>query len=170
MNLAPLTVVAARVHERVGLKGREAAALLEEIGVEIPARANAIVHANGESGPSRCLRLGSTEFVLEHDARSGLADRLRPLAATRERAWLTPRSDFSAVLTGAAPFDSLSRYCSFDFDAFIAQPDLVVMTLLADISVTLALEPETSLQPRIRLWADPGYARYLTDTLTGDHP
>jgi len=162
----PLSLLVARPRERIGLKGREAATVLEEAGIAIPARANAIVYA----ATSRCLRLGSTEFLLEEDARGGLAERLRPLAAAHERAWLAPRSDFSAVLSGPAPFESLSRFCSLDFELLIAQPDLVVMTLLADISVTLALEPETSLQPRIRLWADPGYARYLTDTLTGDHP
>jgi hypothetical protein len=42
------------------------------------------------------------------------------------------------------------------------------MTLLADISVTFALEPAAPGHiggQQLRLWADPGFATYLTQTL-----
>jgi sarcosine oxidase gamma subunit len=169
-RLPALTLTAATPRARLGLKGREAATLLQGAGVAVPARANAILRAASSGAGSRCLRLGATEFIIEDD---GDGERIASLAqqasAGALRAFVAPRSDFSAVLAGPAVFDSLSPFCAYDFAALQAQPDAVVMTLLADISVVLALEPGEDSAPRLRLWADPGYGQYLTETLTGEH-
>ena len=169
-RLPPLSLAATTPRARLGLKGREAATLLQDAGIALPARANAIVHAASTDSVSRCLRLGTTEFIIEDDVDSVRIAKLAQTAlAGTLRAIVAPRSDFSAVLSGPAVFDSLSPFCAYDFAALQAQPDTVVMTLLADISVVLALEPGGNLSPRLRLWADPGYGLYLTETLTGEH-
>ncbi len=169
-RLPPLSLAATPPRARLGLKGREAATLLQDAGIALPARANAIVHAASTDSVSRCLRLGTTEFIIEDDVDSVRIAKLAQTAlAGTLRAIVAPRSDFSAVLSGPAVFDSLSPFCAYDFAALQAQPDTVVMTLLADVSVVLALEPGANLAPRLRLWADPGYGLYLTETLTGEH-
>lgn len=169
-RLPPLSLAATPPRARLGLKGREAATLLQDAGIALPARANAIVHAASTDSVSRCLRLGTTEFIIEDDVDSLRIENLAQTASVGAlRAVVAPRSDFSAVLSGPAVFDSLSPFCAYDFAALQAQPDTVVMTLLADVSVVLTLEPGESLPPRLRLWADPGYGLYLTETLTGEH-
>lgn len=170
MNLPPLSLTPATPRARLGLKGRDAAELLQGAGVAVPARANSILQGAPAAGVSRCLRLGVTEFIVEDDADGERVSTLAQLASNGAlRAFIAPRSDFSAVLSGPAVFDSLSPFCAFDFTTLLAQPDTVVMTLLAEISVVLALEPAGNLAPRLRLWADPGYGLYLTETLTGEH-
>jgi sarcosine oxidase gamma subunit len=169
-RLPPLSLTATPPRARLGLKGREAATLLQDAGIVLPARANAVVHAASAGSVSRCLRLGTTEFIIEDDVDSDrIANLAQSASASPLRAIVAPRSDFSAVLSGPAVFDSLSPFCAYDFAALQAQPDTVVMTLLADISVVLALEPGGNMPPRLRLWADPGYGLYLTETLTGEH-
>lgn len=166
-RLPPLTVLPVAPRARLGLKGREAAALLEGASLGVPPRANSLLRG---SGVSRCLRLGSAEFVLEDDADATRIADLRSVAATAGlRAYVAPRSDFSALLSGPDVPLSLSPFCSFDFTALEARPDTVVMTLLADVSVVLALESGEDFAPRLRLWADAGHGHYLTQTLTGDH-
>lgn len=169
-RLPPLSLAATTPRARLGLKGREAATLLQDAGIALPARANAIVHAASTDSVSRCLRLGTTEFIIEDDVDSvRIANLAQTASAGALRAVVAPRSDFSAVLAGPAVFDSLSPFCAYDFAALQDQPDTVVMTLLADVSVVLTLEPGENLPPRLRLWADPGYGLYLTETLTGEH-
>jgi len=51
----------------------------------------------------------------------------------------------------------------------VALQSLAVMTLLADISVTFTLE-SASASRCLRLWADPGFAVYLTQTLQSLSP
>jgi hypothetical protein len=84
------------------------------------------------------------------------------------------RADCSLLLGGEQLFDRLSRVCAFDFTQLAAQPDLAVMTLLAEISVTFALEPTAaSAAPdaqQLRLWVDPGFATYLTQCLQSLSP
>lgn len=169
-RLPPLSLATSAPLARMGLKGRDAATLLQDAGIALPARANAVMHAQSADGVSRCLRLGTSEFIIEDDVDSTrIANIALQASAGTLRAVVAPRSDFSAVLSGSSVFDSLSPFCAYDFAALQAQPDMVVMTLLADVSVVLALEPDGNLPPRLRLWADPGYGPYLTETLTGEH-
>jgi hypothetical protein len=74
-------------------------------------------------------------------------------------AWTLVRSDHSLVLNATWP-RKLSQVCSFDFDRLHEQPDLVVMTLMAGIGVTLVREPKLAdSHPSgmsLRLWCDAG--------------
>lgn len=151
---------------RLGLKGPDAPALLERAGIELPT--NSFLHAPDASlsGLSRCLRLGNTEFLLEQDDGDEAIRRVYQLANSSERrAWPVLRSDFCILIHGTGALERLSRLCSFDFARLDADPGQVVMTLLADISVTLLREPANSGPASIRLWTDISFGEYLTETL-----
>ncbi len=116
-----------------------------------------------ENGGGRCLRLGNTEFLIEHDTDVASA----PAQAATDGAWLLLRSDASFLLDGAPWPEALAQVCSFDFRRFHDEPDLVVMTLLAGISVTLVREPQVADAPHLalRLWCDASYSTYLQHCL-----
>ena len=154
---------------RMGLKGPDAATLLQQAGIAVPSAANRMLlcpTSPGSTDSLRVLRLGNTEFVLEQDEGAGAIANVRALSRSAGlRAWPVVRADFSLLMGGDALHEQLSRICDFDFAQLAAQPDLAVMTLLADISVTFALDG-----PQLRLWADPGFATYLTQTLQALSP
>jgi sarcosine oxidase gamma subunit len=163
--MSALRVTTLQPAARLGLKGPDAAALLQQAGITVPAAANRILLSPPPAGAGtaqvRVLRLGNTEFLLEQDEGDGAIAAVRTLAHTAGlRAHAVLRADCCLLLGGVALFDQLARVCAFDFAQLEAQPDLAVMTLLADISVIFALDG-----PQLRLWADPGFATYLTQTL-----
>ena len=130
---------ARRPAARLGLKGPDAPRLLQQAGVLVP-EPNAITRTAGDSGLSRCLRLGYTEFLLEQDTGTEAIERLRAFAAAEQRARSVLRCDYSVLLGGSGLFDELARLCTFDFASLQARPHTAVMTLAAGISVTLALD------------------------------
>ena len=169
---------------RLGLKGPDAPGLLQRAGITIPAHANGITRSPGSAlaGLSRCLRLGSTEFLLEQDEAVDAVHAIHQHAQRADqRAWPVIRADFTALIGGTEAFTHLSRLASFDFESWLAAEaqaaaataaspapaasGAVVMTLLADISITLAIESADAAAPQLRLWADASFAGYLQQTL-----
>jgi sarcosine oxidase gamma subunit len=155
---------------RLGLKGSDAATLLQQAGITAPSAPNRILTApasvEGTTAHVRVLRLGNTEFILEQDQGDAAIERVRALTRNAGlRAHAVLRADCCLLIGGDALFERLSRVCAFDFAQLSAQPDMAVMTLLADISVTFALDG-----PQLRLWADPGFATYLSQTLESLSP
>jgi sarcosine oxidase, subunit gamma len=149
-----------RVAARHGVKGARAADWLLQQGIAVPTAPNRVVHWSGNGG-GRCLRLGNSEFLVEHDG---------PTAATTapgDGAWQLLRSDCSVLLQGPQWPDLLAQLCSFDFQRFHDEPDLVVMTLLAGIGVTLVHEPlhADESPATLRLWCDASYTHYLQECL-----
>ncbi len=149
---------------RFGIKGSDAPALLQHLGLRIPAQPNRVTHWQPQDacGSGRCLRQGSTEFLIELDSAE------EPLLSRNEtfpNAWMLVRSDHSLVLNGEPWLQDLSQICSFDFTALQAEPDLVVMTLLAGIGVTIIREPADAGDFALRLWCDASYSTYLQDCL-----
>lgn len=164
-----------RPAERFGVKGRDAAALLAHGGVPVPPGANQHAQWRDADGhvTGRCLRLGLREFIVECDAGPRYLATLQGALPGFPSAWLLPRADHCLLLEGPAWPGRLARLCSFDFDRLAEDPAQVVMTLLADISVTLIREPAQTGSDGcgLRLWCDPGYATYLEHCLilTGEH-
>ncbi|HEX6246107.1 MAG TPA: hypothetical protein VFZ61_34525 [Polyangiales bacterium] len=155
-----------RPASRLGLKGADAPRLLQQAGIDLPEVANAIHRGAGGDDLSRCLRLGSTEFLLEQDDGGGIIEHVRVLAAGASlRAWPVLRADYCVLLGGRALSERLSHIASFDFESLLDAPDRVVMTLAAEISVTLALDSADTTDPRLRLWADVSFGTYLEQTL-----
>jgi sarcosine oxidase, subunit gamma len=148
-----------QVAARYGVKGARAADWLLQQGIAVPAAPNRVVHWAGNGG--RCLRLGSSEFLVEHDATTPA------FAASGDGAWRLLRSDYSVLLQGPQWPDLLAQLCAFDFHRFHGEPDLVVMTLLAGIGVTLVHEPRHADETptALRLWCDASYTRYLQECL-----
>lgn len=156
---------------RFGLKGSGAIPWLEKHAIPVPSAANRISRWNA----GRCLRLGHGEFLIELDEPG-----IGPLAAgstqaATDNAWPLLRSDHSLVLRGDAWPALLARICSFDFRRFREEPDLVVMTLMAGIAVTLVAERPASTGSieagsgdapfALRLWCDASYAACLDHCL-----
>ncbi len=148
------------VGARYGVKGARAAEWLAQHGVALPAAPNRIANWSG-SGGGRCLRLGNSEFLVEYDAGNASV----PVQAASDGAWLLLRSDASLLLDPQWT-SRLAQVCSFDFQRLHDEPDLVVMTLLAGISVTLVREPRPADHGiTLRLWCDASYAPYLQQCL-----
>jgi hypothetical protein len=158
-------VSTAGVGTRFGVKGSDAPALLQHMGLRIPARPNSFIHwlPQDALGSGRCLRQGTTEFLIELDADTAP---MLPANPAFSNAWRLTRSDHCLLLNGAGWPRALAQICSFDLDRLDAEPDLVVMTLLAGIGVTLIREPAT-VPDRIalRLWCDASYSIYLHECL-----
>lgn len=147
------------VASRYGMKGANAATWLAQHGIAVPTAPNRIARWS-EAGGGRCLRLGNSEFMVEHDASATTLDH------GSNGAWLLLRSDHSLVLGGRHWPRALAQVCSFDFIRLHDEPDLVVMTLLAGIGVTLVREPRPdATQLALRLWCDASYAPYLQHCL-----
>jgi hypothetical protein len=176
---------------RLGVKGPDAPAVLERAGVVIPHRVNSIIRFNSSSASqivraddapsrlSRCLRLGATEFLLEQDEGPDAVNAVREsVLRAEQRAWPVLRTDYSALIGGTATLQRLAQFCAFDFEALLTgataaspsgnavAPDTVVMTLLAQISVTLTVECADATAPQLRLWTDASFGEYLEHTLS----
>lgn len=150
---------------RYGVKGSAASSWLAQQGVLVPALPNRFTHWSGP-GSGRCLRLGNAEFLVEHDAAIGMPATSAANSGGTANVWVLLRSDCSLVLDGSSWPDALAQACSFDFQRLRAEPDLVVMTLLAGIGVTLVREPHPDADRlALRLWCDASYAHYLQDCL-----
>jgi hypothetical protein len=152
---------------RLGVKGPDAAQLLEQLALPVPALPNRCSRLDParHAGGGRCLRLGSTEFLLEQDGGdSALLELRQALTTTPLRAWPALRCDRSLVLRGPDPGRVLLQLCDFDFATLETTPDIAVMTLMAEISVILVRDNDTAV-PGIRIWCDPGYGDYLHDCL-----
>jgi sarcosine oxidase subunit gamma len=148
------------VVSRFGVKGRHAPQWLQQQGIAVPDAPNHIARWSGQ-GDGRCLRLGHGEFLVETNA--------VPPAPADDEVWLLLRSDFSVLLDGPHWPRQLAQLCAFDFQRLLASPDMVVMTLLAGISVTLVREPRPDASHMaMRLWCDASYSTYLQQCL--QHP
>lgn len=153
------------VGSRFGVKGSDSPALLQHLGFSIPTQPNRVTHWQPHEplGSGRCLRQGGTEFLIELDT---VTIASLPVNQDFPNAWALVRCDFSLVLEGAQWPVALAQLCSFDFTRLHDEPDLVVMTLLAGISVTLIREPSASkLDFSLRLWCDASFSVYLQHCL-----
>jgi hypothetical protein len=164
----PVGVHMPAVGVRLGVKGADAPALLQQLALRIPSLPNRVVHWQTAEpwGCGRCLRQGSTEFLIELDA---AAPPLFPASDILPRAWMLHRSEHSLVLDEATWRHSLAHICSFDFERLLEEPDLVVMTLMAGIGVTVIREPPPdfteSTGMALRLWCDASFSIYLQECL-----
>jgi sarcosine oxidase subunit gamma len=166
ISFANASAAVAGTGVRFGVKGSDAPALLQQLGLRIPDQPNRVTHwlPHEPWGSGRCLRQGSSEFLIELDR--AVQPALTPRAESLANAWLLIRSDHSQLLTGESWLPGLAQICSFDFARLQDEPDLVVMTMMAGISVTLVREPDTASSDfALRLWCDAGFSTYLQDCL-----
>lgn len=147
---------------RWGVKGAGALAWLQRCGIAVPGAPNRVIHWHD----GRCLRLGNSEFLIEQDDASA-APLVPDEAPADANAWVLLRSDRSVVLSGHPWPTALAQGCSFDFERLRTEPDLVVMTLFAGISVTFVREPAagTDAPLSLRLWCDASHSTFLDQCL-----
>jgi hypothetical protein len=149
---------------RAGLKGREAAPLLAALGIPVPGRPNQVSRFAAPS-PGRCLRLGSTEFLVEQDSGDALLGSLDAATQAAPAGTLGAlRSDRSLVLAGTGLYPALRQIVAFDFEGPAFGADDVVMTLMAGIGITFVREPSQGADA-LRLWCDPGFGDYVQGCL-----
>lgn len=153
---------------RFGLKGPGAPAWLARRGIDVPASPNCISRWH----QGRCLRLGHGEFLVECDDQPDTPDSMPSRAAPEalpedHDTWLLLRSDHCVLLDATFWPGVFAQACSYDIARLRAEPDTVVMTLFAGISVTLVPEPSPGNVdlPALRLWCDASYALYLDTCL-----
>ncbi|MEP7311797.1 MAG: sarcosine oxidase subunit gamma [Pseudomonadota bacterium] len=161
------SIEALRGIARLGVKGPDAAQLLAEAGLPVPASPNSVICLDParHAGGGRCLRLGNSEFLVEQDVSDEAILALQlTLTTTALRAWPALRCDRSLVLRGPDTRALLLQICDFDFTTLEAAPHTAVMTLMAGISVIIARDDKAAM-PGIRIWCDPGFGDYLHDCL-----
>jgi len=151
---------------RFGVKGSRAAALLEQLGLIVPATPNSWSPLRaGDRDDSRNVigRLGTTEFFIEEGGDApgitGLEKRIREGASG---AYPVLREDAGVVLGGPRARDVLAQVCNVNLA--VLPPRAVVMTLMIGVSV-LVMAQETDEGRVYRIWCDPSFGSYLQSEL-----
>lgn len=156
-----LSITDVSCFQRYGVKGPKASEWLVDHELTIPSRANSWASCKKKS---MMLRLGVGEFLIE-DQFGGYA--CEDLAADTQRTtgvYRVPRADAAFILCGSAVLQMFSELCSLDLRDQNLQPDDVVMTQVAGISVTL-LRQSLDGEQVYRLWCDGTYGPYMWDVL-----
>ncbi len=150
--------------DKAGIKGPEAARLLESLGIAVPPQANAWT---GLPGDGMIARLGRTEFFLEDGESGDTASRLRDALGTGiAGVYPVIRQDAGIALVGRRVNELLVQTCNVNFQELGSESRTVVMTMMVGVAVLVIRQDRQSL-PGFRIWCDSTYAPYLWETLTG---
>jgi len=148
---------------RIGLKGPNASAWLQERGIAMPERANSWC-LTSEDDQNICVRLGATEFLLEQTDGNTLRRFTAQLATFIPGVYLVLREDRAFVLGGEDADEVLAQMCNVNFAALRSESQEAVMTLMIGVAVTVVLQGNAA-QRRYRIWCDPSYGDYLWSSL-----
>ncbi len=141
-----------------GFKGPLAETALRSFGVVLPSEANSwtAFHGGGVA-----LRLGRSEFLFQDgpdtNAIGTLLDTLKDGAAG---VYSVSRQDLVLALTGPKLPELFAQTCSFDFGEFERKPDLVAMTTMIGVSVTL-IARDFAGRHGIQVWCDSTFGIYF---------
>ena len=149
---------------RIGLKGPQAAAWLQERGFSIPQRANAWTTVTSSENDV-VMRLGQAEFFFEQSVH---ATEFRTLA----EALTTPipgvypvlREDRAFMLSGPRAADVLAEVCNVHFDSLLLHEQHAVMTMMIGVAVTVVPQGNVAHR-RYLIWCDPSFGDYLASSL-----
>ena len=162
-------LTASATARRIGVKGPQAAAVLEAAGIPLPPRANSwlpLREAVGDAPAAIVARLGNTEFFFEEsDDAPAIAAVEATLARGAPGAYPVLREDRALVLGGTAAGDVLAEVCNVDFAALDCAARPVVMTLMIGVGVLILPQPAVAGQTIYRIWCDPSYGTYLATEL-----
>jgi sarcosine oxidase subunit gamma len=146
---------------RFGLKGSRAPMWLEERGIQIPNSWSALTHDDTEV----IVRLGSSEFLIEHTTKSDRAIALRSaLSASTVGVYPVLREDACLELAGCVVHDVLAQVCNVSFAELPFAERHAVMTMMIGVAVTV-VPLGNAAQPRYRIWCDPSFGHYLGGSL-----
>jgi hypothetical protein len=162
-------LTASAIARRTGVKGPQAAAVLEAAGIPIPPRPNSWLPLRepvAEEPADIVARLGNTEYFVEQ---AGDAPAIAALEASLARgapgAYPVLREDRALVLGGSAAGHVLAETCNVDFAALDSAARPVVMTLMIGVGVLVLPQPSIAGQTIYRIWCDPGFGTYLATEL-----
>jgi sarcosine oxidase subunit gamma len=148
---------------RMGLKGPNAAAWLQQQGIALPERPNAWC-ATGDDEQDICVRLGTSEFLLERADGNSLRRLQAEIATHIPGVYPVLREDCAFVIAGDAADDVLAQMCNVNFAAVGAQAHEAVMTLMIGVAVTVVPQGNAARR-RYRIWCDPTFGGYLWSSL-----
>ena len=160
---------------RIGLKGPNAAAWLEQLSCDVPALSNSC-RAIREQGGSLIARLGSTEFFLEESPPGAFVKQIADALRTPiDGVYPVLREDRAFVLSGVDADAVLAQVCNVDFKSVSRSERHVVMTMMIGIGVLVIPDSESGRSPSgtvpnspgYRIWCDPSYGDYLWSSLQG---
>lgn len=161
---APVMLCDLSALRRFGVKGPQAAAWLQENGIDTPAGINQ--WSPLADGGIVC-RLASSEFLIE----DGWQGKLVPPLAAKFRygirgVYPVLHQDGEMALGGVRAAELLVQVCGVNFKALKDDSADVVMTSIAGVGV-IAVRQLLPTSPVYRLWCDGSYAPYLWETLRG---
>ncbi len=167
--------------ERLGLKGPRAAEWLVAHGMVLPMLPNTWTHSAGSDAADVLLvaRLGSSEFFVEDAAAGTTLKRIAP-SGDEHPPGVYPvlREDWAFDLGGTGAHDVLAQVCNVNFAALTLDSHPVIMTLMIGVAVLVVPQAVTG-QPvtgqaaggdetrerRYRIWCDPTFGPYLSESL-----
>ncbi|HTU64376.1 MAG TPA: hypothetical protein VMF52_00380 [Steroidobacteraceae bacterium] len=166
MRNATVWLDVAPAAHRAGVKGPRAAALLGELGLNVPRVANSwspLKPADRDDADNVIARLGNTEFFLEDADSATVAALDARCAAGEPGAYAALREDVALHVGGKAAPDALAEVCNVDFAALPAGKP-IYLTLMIGVAVLVLPQPRED--GRIfRIWCDPTFGTYLQDAL-----
>ncbi|MDF3021710.1 MAG: hypothetical protein K0Q92_3013 [Steroidobacteraceae bacterium] len=158
-------VVTAR---RIGVKGPFATAVLGELGLAVPERANtwsALRGPDRDDAGDIVARLGNTEFFIEEQGEAaGVAALERQLANDIAGAYPVLREDVGLLIGGPRAADALAQVCNVDLAGADIANRTIYMALMIGVSV-LALAQRSEAGVVYRIWCDPSFANFLLSEL-----
>jgi sarcosine oxidase, subunit gamma len=148
---------------RTGLKGPGAASWLQARNLHVPEHANS--WSALDSG-GLVARLGRNEFMLEDGPHGAVVSGVvGDLAAPPVNVYPVLRQDAALIMRGEAVHELLTQTCSIDFSSIPTRDQVVTLTMLAGIAVTVIDDSAAHPLPCFRLWCDGTYGIYLWETL-----
>lgn len=138
---------------RLGLKGPNAAAWLDQHGLPVPSRPNSWICASADE-QDIVVRLGATEFFLEHASTPAPQSLANELAAPIPGVYPVLREDRAFLLGGESANAVLAEMCNVNFSAL--PEGEAVMTLMIGVAVVVVAQGNAARR-RYRIWCDPSY-------------
>lgn len=151
--LADLTL-----YQRTGLRGEQAAQVLEQAGLSVPSSANQLT----DSEQGTVLRLSAREFWLLSNVNGKALPELSlqpgcyPLLCQDSHAWFAFKSPFKAEV--------MAKLCAVDLREAVFSPDMIVQTVVAGVSA-IVLHHRVAEQTVFSILCDRSVAHYLWDVM-----
>lgn len=148
---------------RIGLKGPNAQSWLHQHGIPTPAEPNTWC-AISDADDDVCVRLGASEFLIEHTDGHALRKLNAELATYIPGVYPVLREDRALVLAGPDADDVLAQVCNVNFAGLRTETREAIMTLMIGVAVTVVPQGNAAHR-RYRIWCDPTYGDYLWSSL-----